>query len=60
MGKKPFEKYNLEDDEAFEKYLQAIGANIFEINEPIEEVEQKKNRLSKDLIYLSKIVFDTI
>lgn len=39
MGKKSFKKYDLEDDEAFEKYLQAIGANIFEINEQIDEIE---------------------
>ena len=39
MGKKSFEKYDLEDEEAFEKYLQAIGANIFDINEEIEEID---------------------
>ena len=39
MGKKAFAKYDLEDEEAFEKYMQAIGANIFDINEEIEEVE---------------------
>ena len=39
MGKKSFEKYKLDDDEAFEKYLQAIGANIININEEIEEIE---------------------
>jgi hypothetical protein len=39
MGKKSFEKYDLEDEEAFEKYMQAIGANIFDINEDLEEIE---------------------
>ena len=39
MGKKSFEKYDLKDEEAFEKYMQAIGANIININEEIEEVE---------------------
>ncbi len=39
MGKKSFKKYDLEDEEAFEKYLQAIGANIFDINEEIEEID---------------------
>ena len=39
MGKKSFEKYNLEDDESFERYLLAIGANIFDINEEIEDLE---------------------
>jgi hypothetical protein len=39
MGKKHFEKYDLEDDEAFEKYLQTIGANIFDINDQIDEIE---------------------
>ena len=39
MGKKSFEKYDLEDDESFERYLQAIGANILDINEQIEEIE---------------------
>ena len=39
MGKKSFKQYDLEDDEAFERYLQAIGENIFHINEQIEEIE---------------------
>jgi len=39
MGKKSFKKYNLDDDEAFERYLQTIGINIFDINEDIEEIE---------------------
>ncbi len=39
MGKKSFEKYDIDDDEAFERYLQAIGENIFDINEQIEEIE---------------------
>lgn len=39
MGKKSFEKYDLDDDEAFERYLQAIGANIFDINDQIEDIE---------------------
>jgi len=39
MGKKSFEKYDLDNDEAFEKYLQAIGANIFDINGQIEDME---------------------
>ena len=39
MGKKSFENYDLEDDEAFEKYLQAIGANIFDINDQIDEMD---------------------
>ncbi len=39
MGKKSFEKYDLEDEDAFEKYLQAISANIFDINEEIEEID---------------------
>jgi len=39
MGKKSFEKYELEDEEAFVKYLHAIGANIFDINEEIEEID---------------------
>jgi len=39
MGKKSFKKYNLENDEAFERYLQVISANIFEIFEQIEEIE---------------------
>lgn len=39
MKKKSFEKYDLEDEEVFEKYILAIGANIFDINEEIEEIE---------------------
>lgn len=39
MGKKSFEKYNLEDDEGFERYLLAIGENIIDINDQIEEIE---------------------
>jgi hypothetical protein len=39
MGKKSFEKYDLDDDEAFERYLQAIGENIIEINDQIEDIE---------------------
>jgi hypothetical protein len=39
MGKKSFEKYDLDNEEAFEKYMQAIGANIFDINEDLEEIE---------------------
>jgi len=39
MGKKSIIEYDLEDDEAFEKYLQAVSANIFDIIEQIEEIE---------------------
>ena len=45
MGKKPFEKNDLEDEESFEKYILAIGANIFDINEEIEEEEQREKIL---------------
>jgi len=39
MGKKSFQKYDLENEEAFKRYLQAIGANIFDINDEIKEME---------------------
>ena len=40
MGKKSFIKYDLEDDEAFEKYLQVISANIFNFIEEMEEIDE--------------------
>jgi hypothetical protein len=39
MGKKSIIEYDLEDDEAFERYLQVISANIFDVIEEIEEIE---------------------
>jgi hypothetical protein len=39
MGKKSIIEYDLEDDESFERCLQAISANIFDIIEQIEEIE---------------------
>jgi hypothetical protein len=39
MGKKSFKEYDLEDDESFEKYLQVISTNIFDVIEEIEEID---------------------
>jgi len=38
MRKKNLEKYD-SNDEAFNEYLQAIGASIIEINKQMEEVD---------------------
>jgi len=39
MGKKSIVEYDLEDDESFEKYLQVISTNIFDVIEQIEEID---------------------
>ena len=39
MRKKIFKKYESENDEAFDRYLHAIGVNIIELNEQMEEVD---------------------
>ena len=39
MRRKILEKYDAEDDEAFNKYLLIVVTNIIELNKKMEEVD---------------------
>lgn len=39
MKGKIFKKYDVDDDDAFERYLHVIGASINELNKQMEEVD---------------------